>query len=549
MVLVIFPLEPINLIAMPTVPSALIFLFFLVAPGLCLLRCECDPRYCPETTCLTDGVCFASVKRDDDGTVDRVTRCIDSMYLIPPQRPFLCEFNHRQNHTFVSKCCKDSDLCNKDSILKLAPLPPSMSNQNGHHEQSGNLASSDWTVTHIVALGACALALTTSLLLIFLFAYRRRAPKESRTIPCSCCFFSTFYHEVESCETNSTAATANSTLQDYLSSSMSTGSGSGLPLLVQRSVARQIFLVQVIGKGRFGEVYRGQWRGENVAVKIFSTVDERSWFREVEIYQTVMLRHPNVLGFIAADNKDSGTWTQLWLVTEFVANGSLYDFLSRNTVSPATLSRMCLSVATGLAHLHMEIEGTHGKPAIAHRDLKSKNILVKNGGECVIGDLGLAVRYCRASDTIDLPQNNKVGTKRYLAPEVLLDTLNATDFEAFKCADMYALGLVLWEMASRCHVDIDSSGKCVSEYNLPYYDTVGADPTLEDMIKIVCVDGARPIVPNTWRSEPVLERISKLMIECWYETPAARLTALRVKKTLLEIVATLGSNSTSSVKA
>jgi Protein tyrosine and serine/threonine kinase/Transforming growth factor beta type I GS-motif len=77
----------------------------------------------------------------------------------------------------------------------------------------------------------------------------------------------------------------------------------GLPLLVQRSIARQIQLVEVIGKGRFGEVWRGRWRGENVAVKIFSSREECSWFREAEIYQTIMLRHENILGFIAADNK------------------------------------------------------------------------------------------------------------------------------------------------------------------------------------------------------------------------------------------------------
>ena len=81
------------------------------------------------------------------------------------------------------------------------------------------------------------------------------------------------------------------------------GSGSGLPLLVQRTIARQIHLAEIIGKGRFGEVWRGRWRGESVAVKIFSSRDEKSWFREVEIYQTVMLRHSNILGFIAADNK------------------------------------------------------------------------------------------------------------------------------------------------------------------------------------------------------------------------------------------------------
>lgn len=59
----------------------------------------------------------------------------------------------------------------------------------------------------------------------------------------------------------------------------------------------------MIGKGRFGEVWRGRWRGENVAVKIFSSREECSWFREAEIYQTIMLRHENILGFIAADNK------------------------------------------------------------------------------------------------------------------------------------------------------------------------------------------------------------------------------------------------------
>ena len=77
----------------------------------------------------------------------------------------------------------------------------------------------------------------------------------------------------------------------------------GLPLFVQRTVARTIVLQEIIGKGRFGEVWRGRWRGGDVAVKIFSSREERSWFREAEIYQTVMLRHENILGFIAADNK------------------------------------------------------------------------------------------------------------------------------------------------------------------------------------------------------------------------------------------------------
>ena len=105
-------------------------------------------------------------------------------------------------------------------------------------------------------------------------------------------------------------------------------------------------------------------------MKIFSSIDEKSWFREVEIFQTVMLRHENILGFIAADNKDSGTWTQLWLVTEYMENGSLFDFLNSMLVTHDLLLRMATSIATGLAHLHMEIVGTQGKPAIAHRQVQ-----------------------------------------------------------------------------------------------------------------------------------------------------------------------------------
>ena len=43
----------------------------------------------------------------------------------------------------------------------------------------------------------------------------------------------------------------------------------------------------------------------------------------------MFFRHENILGFIASDNKDEGVVTQLWLVTEYYENGSLFDFLSR----------------------------------------------------------------------------------------------------------------------------------------------------------------------------------------------------------------------------
>ena len=85
---------------------------------------------------------------------------------------------------------------------------------------------------------------------------------------------------------------------------------------------------------------------------------------------------------------DNGMWTQLWLLTDYHINGSLFDYLNRTAVDVAGMIKISLSIVSGLAHLHMEIVGMRGKPAIAHRDLKSKNILVKENGTCCIADLG-----------------------------------------------------------------------------------------------------------------------------------------------------------------
>lgn len=308
------------------------------------------------------------------------------------------------------------------------------------------------------------------------------------------------------------------------------GSGSGLPLLVQRTVARQVQLEERIGEGRYGEVWRGTWQCDQVAAKIFSSRDENSWARETQIYQTVMLRHANILGFIAADNKDNGLSTELWLITEYHRLGSLYDFLQSHALNAYALVRMASSIVNGLAHLHMEITGTQGKPAIAHRDLKSRNILVKDDGECCIGDLGFAVKLDSVSGHLDVGYNpERVGTKRYMAPEVLDNTLRQSSFEAYKQADMYSLGLVFWELTRRCYApDLYEP----EDYQLPYQDMVAPDPSIEEMKSVVCEQGLRPFLPPVWSQHPILSVLRHMMTECWYASPSARLSAMRIKKDL-----------------
>ena len=234
---------------------------------------------------------------------------------------------------------------------------------------------------------------------------------------------------------------------DLMDMTVTSGSGSGLPFLIQRTVARTIKITELIGNGRYGKVYLGYYQGEPVAVKKFFSRDEKSWCRETEIYNTLLLRHDNILGFFASDMVSNNGVTELWLITQYHQFGSLYDFLVQEAVSPKVMLQMAISTCSGLAHLHTELFGTQAKPAIAHRDMKTKNVLVKNNKTCCIADFGLAV--FKNQNEMNIPTNPKQGTKRYMAPEILNETINMQSFESFKQADVYALGLVLWELCRR----------------------------------------------------------------------------------------------------
>ncbi|NXW49796.1 ACVL1 kinase, partial [Nyctiprogne leucopyga] len=235
-------------------------------------------------------------------------------------------------------------------------------------------------------------------------------------------------------------------------------------------------------------------------------------------------------GFIASDMTSRNSSTQLWLITHYHENGSLYDYLQRTVLDVETCLGLASSIICGLVHLHVEIFGTQGKPAIAHRDLKSRNILVKSNRQCCIADLGLAVIHSQGSDYLDIGNNPRVGTKRYMAPEVLSEQIRTDCFESYKKTDIWAYGLVLWEITRRTVLN-----GIVDEYRPPFFDTVPSDPSFEDMKKVVCVDQQTPVIPNRLFSDSVLSALARIMKECWYQSPSARLTALRIKKTLKKL--------------
>ncbi|KAM7317662.1 hypothetical protein ACRRTK_023964 [Alexandromys fortis] len=461
-----------------------------------LVNCTCESPHCKKPTC--QGAWCTVVLVREQGGHPQVSRGCGNM------NQELCL--GRPTESFNHHCCYRS-FCNHNVSLVLEATPtPSEGPTNTHLPL---ILGPVLALLVLVALGALGL-----------WHVRRRQEKQQG-----------LHSDLgESSLILKASEQGDSMLGDFLDSDCTTGSGSGLPFLVQRTVARQVALVECVGKGRYGEVWRGSWHGESVAVKIFSSRDEQSWFRETEIYNTVLLRHDNILGFIASDMTSRNSSTQLWLITHYHEHGSLYDFLQRQTLEPQLALKLAVSAACGLAHLHVEIFGTQGKPAIAHRDLKSRNVLVKSNLQCCIADLGLAVMHSQGSDYLDIGNNPRVGTKRYMAPEVLDEQIRTDCFESYKWTDVWAFGLVLWEIARRTIIN-----GIVEDYRPPFYDMVPNDPSFEDMKKVVCVDQQTPTIPNRLAADPVLSGLAQMMRECWYPNPSARLTALRIKKTLQKL--------------
>ncbi|XP_058126247.1 activin receptor type-1 isoform X1 [Anopheles coustani] len=489
---------------------------------------SCEPPDCADTTihahhCQNAIQCWKSRTRDQNGNENLQRGCTNEH----DQLPLYCSQNQKSStgggpkkrHISGSgmyniECCT-GDYCNNGSFPSLPPM-----------KATGNLSEADPIVMKMVAAILLPFCTVVILAIAVIYCMRRRHKKRMNA--------SRTKYDPETYYTNDDVLRAtsagDSTLREYLQHSVTSGSGSGLPLLIQRTLAKQVSLCECIGRGRYGEVWRGIWHGENVAVKIFFSRDEDSWKRETEIYGTVLLRHENILGYVGSDMTSRNSCTQLWLITHYYPQGSLFDYLNRAAITTHQMITICLSIANGLVHLHTEIFGTEGKPAIAHRDLKTKNILIRANGTCVIADFGLAVMHSQTTNKIDIGNTARVGTKRYMAPEVLDESINMECFDALRKADIYAIGLIFWEVCRRT-----ISCGIAEEYKVPYYDYVSSDPSFEEMRKVVCVDNYRPSVQNRWTSDPFLTGMSKLMRECWHMNPNVRLPALRIKKTLLKL--------------
>ncbi|CAI5495190.1 unnamed protein product, partial [Closterium sp. Naga37s-1] len=188
-----------------------------------------------------------------------------------------------------------------------------------------------------------------------------------------------------------------------------------------------------IGQGSYGTVYRAEWQGSDVAVKVFLDQDLGSHALEdfrTEVAIMFKARHPNVLYLMGAVTRPP----HLSIVTEFCPRGSIFRLLQQpnRELTPQRRLSFALDVAKGMNYLHKR------KPPIVHRDLKTPNLLVDKDWTVKVCDFGLS----RLKHRTFLSTRSGAGTPEWMAPEVLRNE------PSNEKADVYSFGVILWELAT-----------------------------------------------------------------------------------------------------
>ena len=290
-----------------------------------------------------------------------------------------------------------------------------------------------------------------------------------------------------------------------------------------------------------------------VAVKVCNAAYYSTWEQECKVYLLPQMKHDNILAFKGSKKSLEEHPTSYWIVTEYHDNGSLHDFLKLKTVSFGQMLHIAQGIARGLSHLHEELfayESEGHKPTVAHRDFKSKNVLLKTDMTPCIADFGLALII--SNDRKQCDSLGQVGTVRYMAPEVLEGAVSYSR-DALLRIDMYACGLVLWELASRCQFQQDINNSLddhqVLPYRLPFEEEI-PNATLHEMqSRVPAPMKLRPVLLSSWKDgkHEGMKSFCSTIEELWEDDAEARLSASCVEERIKSIRESLGLFSCRSI--
>ncbi|KAF9158191.1 hypothetical protein DFQ26_007891 [Actinomortierella ambigua] len=188
-----------------------------------------------------------------------------------------------------------------------------------------------------------------------------------------------------------------------------------------------------IGAGAYGSVYNAYWEGRKVAIKQFA-MTRADANRESAIQQEVQLldslRDKHIIQFYGTTEHEG----RLVLVMEYAEGGSLEAAIQHRRLDWPTKTRIAQEVVRGLNYIHHK--------NVLHRDLKSMNVLLTRHMEVKLCDFGLATVKVRSASR---STSSSKGTLRWMAPELF-----AARPKYSTKSDMFALGVVMWELAANC---------------------------------------------------------------------------------------------------
>jgi serine/threonine protein kinase len=297
----------------------------------------------------------------------------------------------------------------------------------------------------------------------------------------------------------------------------------------------ELEMVDRIGKGSFGEIYKCRWRGTLVAAKCIRTAKvQKEWaikqamdqveegrdiddaikeideaemsdnakaealadFRQ-EISIVKALRHPNIVLLLAY----SATENLEVMISELM-KCSLLDIFKAHIVNGTKMKKKdqivyAIQLAQGMLYLHT------CKPPIIHRDLKPANLLIDHSGVLKVADFGLSkVRPDpKKTDKDSFLMTGETGSYRFMAPEVFLHK-NYTE-----TVDVYSYGMILFYLLD-------------GKPPWPYESGMVA-------VKKASEEGDRPPIPRSWDS-----RLQILLHQCWDENPSSRPPFRQILNTL-----------------
>ncbi|XP_055322794.1 serine/threonine-protein kinase mig-15 isoform X9 [Sitodiplosis mosellana] len=201
-------------------------------------------------------------------------------------------------------------------------------------------------------------------------------------------------------------------------------------------------LIEVVGNGTYGQVYKGRHTktGQLAAIKVMDVTEDEE--EEIKLEINVLKKysnHRNIATYYGAFIKKSpaGKDDQLWLVMEYCGAGSVTDLVKSTkgqSLKEEWIAYICREILRGLSYLHTN--------KVIHRDIKGQNVLLTDNAEVKLVDFGVSAQLDRTIGR----RNTFIGTPYWMAPEVIACDENP-DATYDNRSDLWSLGITALEMA------------------------------------------------------------------------------------------------------